>query len=111
MEYRRFEIRGTDADTLYTEILYALAVARTGGETLVRLVIFPEEGADGEKLSLAAARHLRRLKRERKIGVYVYAEALSSDSTEAAYLLNKYPTLDGKEGAEPLATADVYIKL
>lgn len=110
MEYRRFDIQGNDADTLYTEILYALAVARTEGESLVRLVITPEEDADAGKLSLAAARHLRRLKKEKKIGVFVLSAELSSDSTEAAYLLNKYPSLD-KEGTEPLAVADVYIKL
>ena len=110
MEYRRFDIQGNDADTLYTEILYALAVARTEGESLVRLVITPEEDTDAGKLSLAAARHLRRLKKEKKIGVFVLSAELSSDSTEAAYLLNKYPSLD-KEGIEPLAVADVYIKL
>lgn len=111
MDYRRFDIRGNDADTLYTEILYAVAVAKTEGQSLIRLVILPEDGVDGKKLNLAAVRHLNRLKKEKRIDVYVFAEALSSDSTAAAYLLNKYPALAAEGGAEPLSAADVYLKL
>lgn len=111
MEYRRFDIHGTDAATLYTEILYALAVAKTEGNFLVRLVIFPEEGVSGEKLAIATERHIRRLKREKRIDVYVYVSALTSESTEAAYLLNKYPALEGEQGVTPSSAADIYVKL
>ena len=110
MEYRRFDIQGNDADTLYTEILYAVAVAKTEGKELIRLVIRPKEDADPEKVSVAAQKHLRRLKREKKIDVCVRTADLLSESTEAAYLLNKYPLLEKEDVAEE-ACADVFLKL
>lgn len=108
MPYRRFDINGRDTDTLYTELLYAIAVAKTEGASLLRLVLFCEEEINGERLALAEGKHLRRLKREGRIRLFVYADAIGEDTTEAAYLLNKYPTL-AEEGRVSEALTDAYI--
>lgn len=110
MLYRRFDINGKDADTLYTELLYAIAVAKTEGTPLLRLVVTCEAGGNAARLAAAAERHMRRLKREGRIRLFLFSERLHEDTTVAAYLLNKYPALID-EGVAENAAVDAYMMI
>lgn len=73
-----------------TEILYSIANARASGADFVSLNII---GDDSEKIKSTAIKILKVAKREEKIQLFASSFDLSSTSTEAQYLNNKYPDL------------------
>ena len=73
-----------------TEILYSIASARATGADFVGLNI---AGENTEKIKMTAAKILRSAKKQEKILLFESSANLSSTSTEAQYLNNKYPEL------------------
>ena len=88
------EITGKTYEQMKTELMFFIASAKSLGYELIRLNI---EATGDERKDAARSRSLARLlasvKRGGFIELYIKAEALSDDSTEAEYLRNKYPEI------------------
>ncbi len=88
------EITGKTYEQMKTELMFFIASAKSLGYELIRLNI---SVASDEKRELMRSHSLTRLlgtvKRQGFIELYIKAEALSDDSTEAEYLRNKYPEI------------------
>ena len=84
-----------------TEILYSIASARALGADFLGLNIV---GENTEKIKMTATKVLRAAKKQEKIQLFESSFDLSSSSTEAQYLNNKYPDLikSCKDGIETI---------
>ena len=108
MSYKLVEIKGRGASSAITEILFELATAKTERVELIRFNITPDadaaEQGNAKKLLSSVLRRLKDMKQSGKIQVYATNTSFESSSTEAVFLLNKYPDLladiDSAEGSE-----------
>ena len=90
MKILSFDLKTYSSTTAETEILYSIASARATGADFVGLNIV---GENPEKIKLAALKILRSAKKQEKILLFAPSYDLSSTTTEAQYLNNKYPDL------------------
>ena len=97
MSYKIVEIRGRGVSSAMTEILFELATAKSERVELIRFNITPEaddtEHGYAKKLVLSIQRRLKDMKQLGKIQVYATRASFESSSTEAVFLLNKYPDI------------------
>ena len=90
MKILSFDLTRHNPALVKTEILYSIANARAAGADFVGLNI---TGNDSEKIKLSATKILRAAKRQETIQLFASSLDLSSMTTEAQYLNNKYPEL------------------
>lgn len=88
-----------------TETLFVIAAARADGASLVRLD-FPGETA---RTVPAAKKALRALKRRGGIQMFAERSDFEDGSTEAVFLLNKFPETEGQVKA--VSDEFLYVKL
>lgn len=94
MNYKVIEIESLNGDDAVVEMRFAVADARAGGAELVRIdVPFGEDEKVYKNIFSTLVRTLKLMKDERKIQFYATEKNFSSSSTEAAFLLNKYPSI------------------
>ena len=90
MKYVTLTPTASASSTLETEIMFAVASARAQGIEFLKIDI----SADKESgMKSAVAKHLRQLKKQGRIQLFVDAHDLHGASTEAQYLTNKYPDI------------------
>ena len=94
MNCKSFSIEYMPIDRLMTELRFDIASARSLGFELVRLEPVSEDGKMLSKLRTSVILRLRALKKEGVIQFFASERDFKDESTEAVYLLNKYPELE-----------------
>ena len=92
MLINRLVTQGKNRDEIYTEIMFALATARTEGAELLLVEI--SESFEVEKFDLIKSAVIKRLKQMKQSGMvqfFATQDSFKRASTEAVFLLNKYP--------------------
>ncbi len=92
MKYKEILLRSKSIDKIKTEIMYEVASAHIAGIELVRFTISKSESeAHYKKIFSAMTRVLKAMKAEGAIQFFATPALLEYSSTEAEFLLNKYP--------------------
>lgn len=94
MNYTSFQIEYMPTDRLMTELRFDIASARALGSELVRIELAPEDAKVRARLRTSVLVRLRALKKEGVIQFCATDRDFKEESTEAVYLLNKYPELE-----------------
>ena len=93
MNCKSFSIEYMPVDRLMTEIRFDIASARSLGFEILRFEPVAEDVKTLDKLRASVVLRLRALKKEGVIQFFASEHDFKNDSTEAVYLLNKYPEL------------------
>ena len=75
-----------------TEMMYEIASARAEGIGLIRLLI-ADDSTDNKKILSSIIRRLKQMKQGNQIQLFVTPDAFSKGTTEAVFLVNKYPEI------------------
>ena len=90
MKIKNIQIKSVEGDTALTEIMFEIASARAEKIELLRLNL--NERAEGySKLLSFVIRKLKYMKQKGQIQFFALADSFERNSTEAVFLLNKYP--------------------
>ncbi len=112
MNYKVIEIESLTADDAAVEMRFAIAGARADGAELLRFDIpFGNDEKEYKKLFNSLVRLLKGMKEERLIQFYATEKSFSDKSTEAAFLLNKYPSVFICDLTDNRAAGFIYIKI
>jgi hypothetical protein len=114
MSYKKVEIKGKNVASVTTEMLFEIATAKTEQIDLIRFdfILCDDdiEPTAGKRLVLAVIKKLKEHKRAGKIQFFATPQSFFSSSTEAVFLLNKYPSvLDEIEAGENRTY--IYVKI
>ena len=104
--YREIDLVGACYAELNTEIRFSVADARSGGTELLRFTI-TDSSTDASRIFNCAARVLRAMMRSELIQFFVPDAELSSGSTEAEFLVNKYGGVLNTSSSAP----SIYVKI
>ena len=85
----RYVIVGKDKGEIETEVMYAVATARSLSEEL--LVLNCGEYDSYDRTKMLALKTLKNMKKQGKVQLFVGAADVNGASTEVKYLENKYP--------------------
>jgi len=98
--------------SLETELMFDLATERVGGTELVRFTLNKQgdEKLDRRNFS-TVLRLLRKMKSEKKIQFFATEQSFAESSTEAAFLLNKYPEQFENREKSSEFNEYIYVKL
>ena len=92
MKYKEIRLRSMSADKIKTERMYEVATAHISGVELLRFNIDKSEtDTQYKKIFSAAIKVLKAMKSDGAIQFFATPALLESASTEAQFLLNKYP--------------------
>ena len=95
MKYKTIKLLGNNSQELNTELAFEIAVAKADGEELIKFDVQDSDDAaytSAKKLS-TIKKLLRTMKDGRKIQFYASADSFEKSSTEAVFLINKYPDI------------------
>ena len=93
MSLKNFDVEYMKPDKLVIELRFDIATARASGARLVRLSLSPSDSSARGRLLTTAARKLAAMKKEAAIQFFATQRSFAEKTTEATYLLNKYPEL------------------
>ena len=94
MEYKRVKLESAEAESFLTALKFEIATARCDGVRLLRIDIDEKRGADEiAKFYSAIKKELRLMKRRGKIQLFAFPDSFERQTTEAVFLLNKYPEI------------------
>ena len=96
MKYKTIKLLGNNSQELSTEAAFEIAVAKADGEELIKFNAQDSEddaSYTATKKIAALKKILRSMKESRKIQFYATAESFDKSSTEAVFLINKYPDI------------------
>jgi len=112
MNCKTLTLKYMNTDKLMTEIRFHIASARAEGYELVRFDIEADGDTVSDKFTLAVTRKLKLLKTEGKIQFFATDKSFAAGSTEANFLINKYPNIrrDGAPLSDDTKRA-VYVKM
>ena len=96
MNCKSFLIEQMPADRLMLELRFDLASARALDFELVRFELAAEDAKVRARIRTSIMVRLRTLKKEGVIQFYASERDFAEESTEAVYLLNKYPELEAE---------------
>ena len=107
MNLKKCILEHMELDYLMTELRFNIAAARAEGVELVMLELTTAEERSRRRRYVSVLFRLRQLKREGIIQFFASEDDFADNTTEAVYLLNKYPELSetanvAKEGARRL---------
>ena len=111
MSYKCIQLRGQDASSIKTEIMYEIATARVGGAELLRVNVCHDDDAYRAKLMSALHKILKAMKGDGKIQLFATEASFEQHSMEAEFLLNKYPDLQDEDEQMDGACDYVYVKI
>ena len=112
MNCKNCVIDNVKLDKLMTELRFSIASARASGFELVRLGFSEAEGVSNDaKLEAAVVKKLRILKKEGVVQFFANNESFSKHTTEAIYLLNKYPELAADEALTDSQKRVIFVRL
>ena len=93
MSLQKFDFEYMKPDKLLIELRFDIATARAAGARLVRLSLSPSDLSSRGRLLTTVTRKLAVMKKEGAIQFFATQRSFSEKTTEATYLLNKYPAL------------------
>ena len=93
MSLKNFDVEYMKPDKLVIELRFDIATARASGARLVRLSLSPSDSSARGRLLTTVARKLAAMKKEGAIQFFATQRSFAEKTTEATYLLNKYPEL------------------
>ena len=93
MSIKKFDIEYMKPDKLVIELRFDIATARASGAKLVRLSLAPSDVSAQGRLLTTVTRKLAAMKKEGVIQFFATQRSFADKTTEATYLLNKYPEL------------------
>ena len=95
--YKEINLKSNTQEKIITEILFELAVARADGIQIVKLNIPDCDNEDEfcpiERKMQGIVKLFKNMKRKNMIQLYSTPESFLFQTTEAVFLLNKYPSL------------------
>ena len=111
MQIKSIVPRGSTAEELLTEILFEIATAHADGVELIRIEISEGSAVDNRpKVFSSIIRRLKQMKQRGQIQFFATPDSFLRSSTEAVFLLNKYPVyFDGISKGE--IEKYIYIKI
>ena len=110
MKYKVIELRGKEAQDLVTEVMFEIASAKVDGLDLIRLnihLLIDEAGNISKKNLKSVIKTLKNMKSTGQIQFFATPESFKTSSTEAVFLINKYPALF--VNMEDASETDTYI--
>ncbi len=98
--FRICSLSGACYSELNTEIRYLIASAKVDGIELIEFVLTTADESDADRVQHIMIRIARAMKRSGEIEFYLKSTDISSDTTEASFLMNKYSDFlnEKKEG-------------
>lgn len=93
MSIKKFDVEYMKPDKLVIELRFDIATARALGAKLVRLSLSPSDFSLQGRLLTTVTRKLAAMKKEGAIQFFATQRSFAEKTTEATYLLNKYPEL------------------
>ena len=93
MLYIKASITQDDTERAKTELLYQFACARQSGEELICCAFDIDNEKMLPKIYAECAKLLKKMKKEKRISLYLTHETFFGESVEAEYLFSKYPQL------------------
>ena len=107
MNLKKCVLEHMDLEYLMTELRFNIAAARAEKVELLMLELATEDERSRRRRYTSVLFRLRQLKREGIIQFFASEDDFADNTTEAVYLLNKYPELSetaniAKEGARRL---------
>ena len=114
MKYKVIELRGKEARDLTTEAMFEIASAKADGLELIRFNIhLLTDGAENlaKKNLKPVIKTLKNMKSTGQIQFFATPESFKTSSTEAVFLINKYPTLFANIDDESETDTYIYIKI
>ena len=94
LNYKVVLIESLNSDDAAVEMRFAVASARAGREELIRFDIpFMEDEKEYRKMFNSLIRILKTMKEEHLVQFFATEKNFSENSTESAFLLNKYPSI------------------
>ena len=92
IEYKEFDLQSSAKEKIKTEIMYEIASARADNAEFVRINInLGDQSAENRKSVSATINTLKDMKKDRRIQFFATEDNFKHMSTEAIFLLNKYP--------------------
>ncbi len=110
MKYKELNLIGTEPRDLTTELMFELASARVEDTELVRFNIIISEPMAKKNVS-TITKVLKNMKSSGQIQFFATKESFNSSSTEAVFLINKYPELFENIPATTDVNIYFYVKL
>lgn len=104
MIFKKINLCVENSDSTATEIMFEIAGARADGIELIRFNILDPT----DKILSGVIKLLKEMKRKGMIQFFASAKSFSDNTTEANYLINKYPDVIGVQND---GEAFLYIKL
>ena len=101
MLINRVVTQGKNRDEIYTEIMFALATARTEGAELLFVEITECDVEKFDAIKSSVIKRLKQMKQSGQIQFFATPDSFKRASTEAVFLLNKYSTFLGNVGEMP----------
>ncbi len=114
MKYKAINLTGAEPRDLTTETMFELASARAENIELVRfnMALLPEDTGNLVKKNLnAVLKTLKNMKATGQIQFFATQESFKSSSTEAVFLLNKYPDIFENTKDEKDSNTYIYVKI
>lgn len=112
MSYKEINLQNYSAKEIKTEIMFEVVSERVSGTELLKINI---RKADDERTYLRAVatvhRMLKQMKQRGAIQFFATPKSFSENSTEAKYLLNKYPEMLSNPQDESEAETFVYVRI
>lgn len=111
MIYRNIEIKGATQESCATEIMYEIAAGRADGIELIRFDLSEgrfSDPSDEKKVTSSILRLLKGMKEKGAIQLIATKDSFNVGTTEAVYLLNKYPDIIS---AEEINGDFIYVKI
>lgn len=91
MKIKTIQLISPFGDEALTEMLFEIASARADGAELLR-VDLDSRDENSTKLMQFLIRKLKAMKQKGQVQFFASADSFEKSSTEAVFLLNKYPT-------------------
>lgn len=114
MKYKIIDFSGAQPRDLITETMFELASARADGVEIVRfnMPLLHEEAGNLAKKNLnVVLKTLKNMKVTGQIQFFATPDSFKSSSTEAIFLLNKYPDIFENTKDERDTDTYIYIKI
>ena len=113
--YKEIKLNGKEQDSLLTELLFEIAVARADGVQLVRFNLAPADEQIEEKQIKRTVdkliKQLKKMKSEGRIQFYATESDFLDSTTKANFLVNKYPSVFASQPEKVCEMPFVYVRI
>ena len=97
MLYNKVFITQDDIERAKTELLYHIACTKQKGEELICCVFDIKNERMVKKIFSECSKVLKKMKKDKKISLFLTADTFGGESVEREYLFNKHPEVKTDE--------------